>query len=128
MPVRIARDEAAVPAEFGLRQLRSARNQLPVSFSERDLEGGGLTRAQIDLPVPNIRSPCVDRKRPASGGSHVFQELDARPMLGAQRGDTQTGAKDVIQMLLFDTVVLARTGHAHSQGVTVVLQTSLAVL
>src|SRR5256885_5410986 len=84
MPVRIACDEAAVPAEFGLRQLRSARNQLPVSFSEGELEGGGLTRAQIDLPVPNIRSLCVKRKRTASGGSHVFQELDARPMLGAR--------------------------------------------
>src|SRR5213080_2511224 len=93
MPVRIARDEAAAPAELGLRQLRSARNQLPVGFCERELEGGGLTHAQIDLPVPDIRSPCVDRKRTASGGSHVFQKLDARPMLGAQRGDSQMGAK-----------------------------------
>src|SRR5947207_2794635 len=127
MPVRIARDEAAAPAEFGLRQLRSASMQLPVDFCERELEGGGLTRAQIDLPVPNVRSPCGDRKRTASGGSHVFQKLDARPMLGAQRGDSQMGAKDVIQMLLFGTVVLARTGHAHSQGVPVEMQTPFGI-
>src|SRR5437879_13730914 len=116
MPVRIARDEAAVPAEFGLRQLRSARNQLPVGFCERELEGGGLTRAQIDLTVPNIRSPCVDRKRTASGGSHVFQKLDARPRLGAQRGDSRMGAKRVIQMLPFGSAGLAPTRPAHLPG------------
>src|SRR5438270_8732672 len=46
MPVRIACDEAAALAEFGLRQLRSARNQWPVGFCERELEGRGLTQAQ----------------------------------------------------------------------------------
>src|SRR5438270_7640557 len=48
-------------------------------------------------------------------------------MLGAQRGDSQMGAKDVIQMLLFGTVVLARTGHAHSQGVPVEMQTPFGI-
>src|SRR5438067_1660728 len=68
MPVRIARDEAAAPAELGLRQLRSARNQLPVGFCERELEGGGLTHAQIDLPVPDIRSRVsTGRGRPPAG-------------------------------------------------------------
>src|SRR5438132_1717486 len=64
---------------------------------------------------------------PAGGRRHVFQKLDARPMLGAQRGDSQMGAKDVIQMLLFGTVVLARTGHAHSQGVPVEMQTPFGI-
>src|SRR5438067_12883992 len=101
MPVRIARDEAAAPAELGLRQLRSARNQLPVGFCERELEGGGLTHAQIDLPVPDIRSPCVDRKRTAFGGSHELQKHDARSVLGAQLVTSEKGAKDDIQMHLF---------------------------
>src|SRR5947209_18930160 len=96
MPVRIARDEAAAPAEFGLRQLRSARNQLPVGFCERELEGGGLTRAQIDLPVPTTEARVSTGKRRPPAGVTYFRNSMPGPSRARNAVNSKLAPKDLL--------------------------------
>src|SRR6266404_1815115 len=60
-------------------------------------------------------------------GREVFEKLDRRASRSAQAGNMQPRAKNVIEMLLFSTVVLAFARHFEPQRVPVKFQAGLRI-
>jgi len=127
MPVRSRVMRPLCQPSSGMRQLRSARNQLPVSFSERNLEGRRADRAQIDLPVPKIRSLCVDPEEAGLRRESRIPGTRCRPILGAQRGEYADGR----QRRYSDAPVRYRSFRSNRPrafpGCPVEMQTSLGI-
>src|SRR5206468_35730 len=104
------------------------RYGFPESHLAVQLDGArGHDAQEPGLPVDQVVGLLLRRVRTPVARRQVFEELDARPRRGAQRGDAQAGAEYVVETLLLRSVVLARAGNFHAQAVAIEPQTRLCV-
>src|ERR1700747_1321216 len=89
--------------------------------------GLGTSGQQNRLPVNNVACLFVRWERPSVARCQIFQQFNSRSACGAQSSDAQSGSKHIVQMLLLGSIVLALSGHMHSEQVAVELDTGVAV-
>src|SRR6266567_9574778 len=81
--------------------------------------GVGASGQQNRLPVNDVACLFVRWERPSVARCQILQQFNSRSSCAAQRSDTQMGTKHIVQMLLLGSVVLALSGHMHSEQVAV---------
>ena len=82
-------------------------------------EAVDLVGEKVRMPEDQIIGFGIFRKGAPARGRDILEELDARSFVGAQSGDAQASAEDLVQMLLFDAVVLAFAGNAQTEEVAI---------
>ena len=127
--VGIARQCAGAESERQWRgRHRSRRDQGdPVISREREQRLEPFRR-QRRLPMSDVVRVKIDGCRPAIARREIFKELNARSLSRAQRGDSKSRAEYVVQVFLFDVVVLAFAGNLHAERVAIEAQRSIRVV
>src|SRR5438477_11801939 len=126
MSIRVAERDCFPESHLAVRQLHgSGRDESGPAVPE-SLRGFVHTDPQKSgLPVNQVVSLLLRRKRAPIARRQVFEELNSRTRAGSQRGDVQAGAKDIIEPLLLGTVVLTLPSHFHAEAIPIELQTCL---
>src|ERR1043166_7023169 len=86
-----------------------------------------LINVQWGLPKNQIARLRVCRKRTAARRGQILEKFDSRSLGRAQSGDVKPGTKNLVEVLLFNAVVLAFAGYTHAEQVTIKSQALVGI-
>ena len=123
MPVGIANQRAGGEAERRLRHVdrarRHERHAVRARQRQQRIERG---RGQRGLPVADVVGALIGGGRTSVTRCQVLQQLDAGPVLRAQRRDPEPRAENVVEVFLLDVVVLALSRNGETERVAIEAQ------
>src|SRR4051812_13917550 len=79
------------------------------------------------VPKNQIVRLRIRRQIASAGRRDVLKKFNSRPEFGPQTGNAQSRAEDLVQMLLFDAVILALARDAQTEQFAIERETFLRV-